>query len=308
MRALAGFMLTLLTAGSPLAVRAEDSTLRHDVAEGDRLELRSFSGSVEIQVGGGDEVVVTALHASRDEIVIERRGTTLLVVPRSWKRDSGSFAIDLPDMARVRVEGPSPDPTELQVRVPSWLPVTVESPYSDVRIDGLQAAVEVVVLSGSVEVRDTRGSVLLQSMSGEILLEDADGRLTLEGAHKRIHVRNSSGDLRVETTVGPIELDGLDTERIVAASVDGDIVYRGSFPPGSRTELFTHSGDVQLVLPGVPDARFNVRAFRGRLQTDLELPEGATAQRAEFTSGDGSARVELQSFTGDVIVRREADP
>ena len=139
---------------------------------------------------------------------------------------------------------------------------------------------------------------------GVAQLEQADGRLTLEGTRKRITVRNCRGDLRVETTSGEIVLEDLATERIEATSVDGDISLRGAIPDGSRNELFTHSGDLRLALTGSPDARFHVRAFRGRFETDLDPGESKDPHRAEFTTGTGSARIELQSFTGDVVVRR----
>ena len=54
-----------------------------------------------------------------------------------------------------------------------------------------------------------------------------------------------------------------------------------------------------------------VRTFQGDFGADfpIQLPEGQSARsgskRFNFTLGTGSARIELQSFNGDIVVARK---
>ena len=294
--------------GAGLARAAEpsrfDTELERPVEPGDRLEVRNYRGRVEISAWAEDRVRLEAEHPRAEPLRVEKRGATLRVVPRSWERDAGAFDVRPPERVQVRVVDRPPPPVDLRLRVPAWMPVTVEMPYGDVSVDGTEAAVRVMVVAGDVTISGAGSPVSVVSMQGETVLERAAGRLTLEGARGTVTVRDCAGDLRVETSSGDVILEGLRTDNTEVESLAGAITYLGALVPRGNYELSTHSGDVTLELAGgVPDARISARSVEGRIDAPL-LPEPpADPHRLEATLGAGDARVRLWSFTGRVTIR-----
>src|SRR4029453_17588128 len=95
------------------------------------------------------------------------------------------------------------------------------------------------------------------------------------------------------------------------STVNGDITFNGSMKDGGSYRLTTHGGDLRVGLGGAPNATVFVRTFQGDFTADfpIQLPEGQSARegskRFNFTLGSGSARIELQSFNGDILVARK---
>lgn len=297
--------LAVPPAAGSAAAASPRTELERSVGPGDRLEVRNYSGRVVVTAGRADRVRVQAEHAEDESIVAERYGVTLRVVPRSWERDSGEFAVRLPDTIRLRDVDYPPPPVTLRLEVPDWLPVTVEMPYGDVTVTGSKAAVGVTVLTGDVEVSGAGSPVTVVALSGTIRVEGADGRLTVEGIRGPITVRDCGGDLRLDTTSGDVTLERLRTVNAEVRSLSGAIVYRGPLDPRATYELTSHSGDLTLELPaGEPDAQFSVRALEGTIDADLPAAPSDDPHRLEVTTGTGSARVRLWTFTGTVSIRR----
>lgn len=281
-----------------------DTELERPVERGDRLEVRNYRGRVEISAWSEDRVRVEAEHPRSESLRVEKRGATLRVVPSSWERDAGAFDVRPPERVQVRIVGRPPPRVDLRLRVPAWMPVTVEMPYGDVSIAGTEAAVRVMVMAGDVTVSGAGSPVSVVSMQGETVLERAAGRLTVEGARGDVTVRDCAGDLRVETASGDVTLEDLRTDNTEVESLAGAITYRGALVPRGNYELTTHSGDVTLELTGdPPNARISARSVEGRIDAPL-LPEPrADPQRLEATLGAGDARVRLWSFTGRLTIR-----
>lgn len=306
---LAAAALALVCLGAAAPARAAepaapDTDLSRPVEPGDRLELRNYRGRVEISAWSEDRVHVEAQHPRGETLRVETRGSTLHVVPASWERDAGAFDVRPPERVRVRVVDRPPPRVDLRLRVPAWMPVTVEMPYGDVSVTGTEAAVRVMVAAGDVTVSGAGSPVSVVSMAGNMVLERARGRLTLEGGGGAVTVRDCAGDLRVETASGHVTLEGLRTTNTEVESLAGGITYRGALAPRGSYDLSTHSGDVTLELTGgEPDARISARSVEGtidarRLPAPLDDPH-----RLETTLGTGDARVRLWTFTGRVTIR-----
>ncbi len=163
-------------------------------------------------------------------------------------------------------------------------------------------------MTGDLTVEGGGTPLRLRSMIGRIELRGADGRTTIEGSTGGVAVRESAGELRVETTTGDVLLEDLRPTDLEVRTLDGDVELRGALAPGGRYELTSHSGDVELALAGLVDARFSIRSFRGSFSTDLPIEPPPETNRADFTLGDGVARVRLESFSGRVRIVRADDP
>ena len=311
-RRLAAAALAVIGLGAAAPARAADppapsTDLSRPVERGDRLEVRNFRGRVEISAWAEDRVQVEAEHPRGETLRVDERGTTLHVVPRSWERDAGAFDVRPPERVQVRIVDRPPPPVDLRLRVPAWMPVTVEMPYGDVSVTGTEAAVRVMVAAGDVTVSGAGSPVSVVSMAGEVLLERAGGRLTLEGGRGAVTVRDCAGDLRVETASGHVTLERLRTTNTEVESLAGGITYRGPLVPRGSYDLSTHSGDVTLELTGEPDARISARSVEGTIDAPRLPNTPDDLHRLEATLGTGDARVRLWTFTGRITIRLPAE-
>ena len=94
--------------------------------------------------------------------------------------------------------------------------------------------------------------------------------------------------------------------------MNGDVRFEGPTADKGTYRVTTHNGDIRVSLGAQANATVFVRTFGGDFSSDfpVTLPEGMSNRdgnkRFNFTLGGGSARVELQSFQGDIHVSRGA--
>jgi hypothetical protein len=127
-----------------------------------------------------------------------------------------------------------------------------------------------------------------------------------------IRITNSSGEINAETTNGNIFIDNAQTSNLEAFTVNGEVTFNGTIRDNGVYKLGTHNGDIRVGLGGANNATIFVRTFQGDFAADfpVQLPEGQNARsgskRFNFTLGSGSARIEVQSFGGDIVLARKA--
>ncbi len=127
-------------------------------------------------------------------------------------------------------------------------------------------------------------SVSIRSVEGIITIDKASGRVQATTVNEGIRVTNVTGEITAETT-------------------NGDVTFNGTVRDNGVYRLTTHGGDIRVGLGGAGNATVFVRTFQGDFTADfpVQLPEGQTPR-----SGTGSARLELQSFNGDIVLARKA--
>jgi DUF4097 and DUF4098 domain-containing protein YvlB len=104
---------------------------------------------------------------------------------------------------------------------------------------------------------------------------------------------------------GRITLDGVRSDDVRAATVDGDIDFAGEVRPGGRYALTSHDGNVTVTAPAI-DADVSVSTYDGDFVSDFPVTLARVSERRRmgFTLGKGGARLELESFDGTVALRK----
>jgi DUF4097 and DUF4098 domain-containing protein YvlB len=274
--------------GGPEGSPRTDQTI--DVVKGTRLVLSNNAGEVAVRSWDRDQVRVQATHSDRDRIDIQTADNTLRVRGRALR-------------------GPS-SLVDYQVTVPRWMPVNLSGTYLEATIEGTTAEVTVESVHGNVRVVGGSGAVSAKSIEGIITVEKASGKVTATTVNEGIRLSNVSGDVTADTTNGDIVIENAQMTSMEVSTVNGDITFNGTMRDNGAYRLTTHGGDIRLGLGGSPNATVFVRTFQGDFAADfpIQLPEGQSARsgskRFNFTLGSGSARVEVQSFNGDIIVAR----
>lgn len=275
--------------GGPEGSPRTDQTV--DVAKGTRLLLTNNAGEVTVRSWDRDQVRVQATHSERETIDIQTAESTLRIRGRASR-------------------GPS-NLIDYQVTVPRWMPVNLSGTYLESTIEGTAAEVTVETVHGNVRVVGGSGAIAVRSVEGTITVEKASGKVKATTVNEGIRLLNVSGDMSAETTNGDIAIENAQTSSLEASTVNGDVTFNGTIRDSGVYRLTTHSGDIRVGLGGAANATVFVRTFQGDFGADfpIQLPEGQKARegskRFNFTLGNGSARIEVQSFNGDIVLARK---
>ena len=141
-------------------------------------------------------------------------------------------------------------------------------------------------------------------------MEKAAGRVSAFSVNEGIRLVDVTGDMSAETTNGDIVVENAQTSSLEISTVNGDVTFNGTVRDKGSYRLTTHGGDIRVGLGGAQNATVFVRTFQGDFTADfpIQLPEGQTprsgSKRFNFTLGNGSARIEVQSFNGDIVLAR----
>jgi DUF4097 and DUF4098 domain-containing protein YvlB len=278
--------------GGPDGSPKSDQTV--DVTKGTRLVLSNNAGEVVVRSWDRDQVRIQATHGARETISAETTDMTLRV---RTQRASGS-------------RGPG-GLVDYQITVPRWMPVNLSGTYLDATIEGTTAEVTVETVHGNARVVGGNGAVSLRSVEGVITVDKASGRVQATTVNEGIRITNSSGEIMAETTNGDIFIDSAQTSNLEAFTVNGEVTFNGTIRDNGVYKLGTHNGDIRVGLGAANNATIFVRTFQGDFAADfpVQLPEGQNprsgSKRFNFTLGSGSARIELQSFGGDIVLARK---
>ena len=280
--------------GGPDNSPKSDQTV--DVTKGTRLVLSNNAGEVVVRSWEQDKVRIQATHGSRETISAETIDNTLRI---RTQRAAGSL-------------GPASNLVDYQITVPRWMAVNLSGTYLDATIEGTTAEVTVETVHGNARVTGGNGAVSLRSVEGVITVDKASGRVQATTVNEGIRITNVSGEITAETTNGDIFIDNATTSNLEAFTVNGEVTFNGTIRDNGAYRLGTHNGDIRVGLGGANNATVFVRTFQGDFTSDfpVQLPEGQNARsgskRFNFTLGSGSARIELQSFGGDIVLARKS--
>jgi len=259
------------------------------VKRGARLEIHNFSGSVTVRAWDRDQVRVQVEHSDRDTIDVQ--ATDTLVSIRSRGRNGAPRSLDY------------------TINVPAWMPVNVSGTATDVAVEGTTAEVTIETVRGDVKVRGGGGFVRLQSVQGAVSVERTRGRVEAHTFNDSIRVADVTGDVTAETINGGITLERIDASSVDASTVNGEISYDGQIQDRGLYRLTSHNGPIDVTLPDRANATVTVRTFNGEVTSTLPVRiEQSDRHRRTLTTGNGSARVEIESFNGAIALHRPGDP
>jgi DUF4097 and DUF4098 domain-containing protein YvlB len=295
--ATAAALATALTVGAaqaqPPTSRAPQTDQTVSAARGARLTLSNLAGEIVIRAWDKDAVRVQARHASRTKISIRTQPTGIAISA------SGS-------------QGP-PASVDYEINVPVWMPLNIEGTYTFISVEGSQAEVSAENVRGDIVIKGGSGSVTAQSIEGEVTVDGARGRINAGSVNEGIRITGASGDIVAETTNGSIALTRISSPHVEIATVNGDVTYEGGIADRGKYRFASHNGDIIMTLPDNVNATFVVRSYNGDFRSGFQVQGPPAAEvrrgrRVSYTLGNGSAEVEVETFGGDIRLRRAGSP
>ena len=303
-------ILAALLVPSALRAQQEERFNRTlDVGPDAALSIGNISGDIHVEGGAGSSIVIDAVKSVEDEddaellsgvdIAVSQLGNRVRVSTehtgrrgRRHRDHDGSVSVSY----RVKV----PKGTEVEIQSVSGNVVLVgvegtasaQSVSGDVRVTDVSELVQAKSVSGNVEVHRARSGrhADVESVSGEVLVEGIE-----------------ASELTVSSVSGDVRLRDVSSRRASLESVSGDLEYTGSIAASGRYDFQTHSGDVVLTIGDEVGFELEASTFSGEIESDFDLKTTSRAQKGKRLSavvGDGSAVIEVSTFSGDVQLLR----
>ena len=197
------------------------------------------------------------------------------------------------------------DAVEFEVTVPAYLDIELSGVETEMTVTGTTGNISVETSVGAIVIDGGEGFVYAHTSVGDIRIENAHGRIEASSSSGDLWVRDVSGEVTAETIDGDISLVNVDSRQVYARTVDGAITLNGPVHDRGRYRLSTHDGDVTVTIPQGTNATVSVANYEGDFETQFPVMlRGAHGHRVDFTLGDGSATLVLESFKGDVRLLR----
>ena len=199
--------------------------------------------------------------------------------------------------------------TVLDLKVPRNAEMKIEVVSADVALSGVAGrSLNVTSVSGKLRLDTEAKEVEVDSVSGNIDLSGKAERGHLETVSGNVRARGLAGQIKFETVSGDVDAENGDYREINAGTVSGNINLRGKPTKDARVEVETMSGDVHLYLPSDVSAHLRATTFSGSIRSDfgkVKDEDHGPGSSLDATAGEGDSRVNLQTFSGDIEVRRQ---
>jgi DUF4097 and DUF4098 domain-containing protein YvlB len=276
-------ILSLALATAVLAAPIPADTVL-SVERGTRLDVETSRGEVTVQVWDRESVRVRARGGTEGQI--GRHDSTLRIRSDDGAGGRGS--------------------SHLTLTVPRWMDVRVHGNQVHVTVDGTHGEVVVENVAGRVEVLGGATRVNVRTIQGPVTVRGSRGRVDIWGVNDSLTVEDVTGEVSAETTNGGITLRRIRSGPVRATTVNGAVRYDGVVDAGDRIALRTHNGRITVTIPSGSNATVSAAAYNGsfRAEFPIQLTGMSRDRHYDFTLGSGGARMELESFNGDIILRR----
>ena len=255
-------------------------------------------GLVSLTIGSGN-IIVTAWD--RDQIRVH--ATT----------ESGGVRLDA-SSSRVVVEPRggygSGGESRYEITVPIGTRIVARAQSGDIAITGTHADIDARSQSGDIRIEDAASRLDVGTLSGDIEVHAAIGDVQIKSVSGDIRLTDLKGDFEGETVSGSIDLKNAVGRLVRSHTTSGDLSYEGSIDPSGRYELSAHSGDIRLAIPSNANAQLSVSTWSGTLDSDFPITlrpgehgiGSGQAKRFTFDIGNGAARIEAETFSGDITI------
>jgi len=285
-------MLTLLAAVTlaSLATPLQGETdTTFAVPAGASLSVNNFGGAIVIHGWTQNRVKVHAEHGSRGAIDVSLVGNSVTIKASSRHG--------------------TPSVVDFDITVPQDMALTLSGTYTEIEVDGVRGAISAETVDGSVDVRGGSGIITLHSVQGSVTLADATGRIEVNSINESVELSNVSGQIKAETTNGDMTLSGIKSASVEASTINGDVEYEGTITDGGTYSFNSHNGDIRISVPEAANVTLTVATANGDIDASFPLPFRGTREKHRYTFklGTGSARMEAESFQGDIELRRPSE-
>lgn len=321
---LMGFYAAEATAGERYEEKFEKTV---SLAKDGKVSLANITGSIDVKSWNRGEVKINALKISKAstlseakenansvKIVVEKEGNTLWIKTeypeerKIWRRKSLNVSVNY------------------SLVIPAKASAKIDSVTGDVDLEEIGGAAKVEVVTGNANLEKNGGAVKVEVVTGGIVVKKADKGVDCETVTGKIEVQNITGDaflktitgkvtasqikgsIKVNVVTGRVELSEVSEASFVDVDiVTGSVMYDGKIYRDGRYTIKTHTGRIEMILPG--DSGFDLEAntFSGRIESDFEIKISGkiSNKRISGVVNKGGALVKLSTFSSNIYLKKK---
>ena len=272
-------MLSLLLMAA-LCVAQQKKELRYSVQAGAILTITNDTGSIMVRPASGNQVLVSAApFSAKVEVDGAQAGNRVDVRSHVLQKTAG-------DEGRV----------DYYVQVPSGTAIILHNGTGAVRVQNASGDVSIDANGGSVEVSE--------SSSANVRVRTIGASVIVSGVRKaHVEVSSVSGELTLHNVAGP---------QVSAETTGGPIHFIGDCAGGGEYSLSSHTGNVEVLLPGNASVEVTARSVNGTVEDSFQL-QPDSHPTMPITSGksfagranSGAASLHLRTFSGKITVKKQ---
>jgi DUF4097 and DUF4098 domain-containing protein YvlB len=293
--------------GTPdLLLRNPDGAIHILAQERSTVEIK-----ITRKVFGAKTPDAAKREAERISFEIDQTANQIRVITR-WPRDG--FRMGSSPSVSIRYDVYTPVQSNLRAEVSD----------GELRINGLQGALELVAsdgdifatnVSGDVRVQASDGSIDLKDSSGkmEIRLSDGDliserctGQMQIVSGDGRVEVRGFQGNAEISNGDGDILMEGV-LKSFSGRIGDGDMLIQVAAGSVMETDwiLTAGDGDIILELPDDFSADLQVSTGDGTVETNhpISVLGGLSSRRVSGKIREGGHLLRIKTSDGDIAIR-----
>lgn len=296
------------------AEQTERTTKTFKLGSDGSLDLQTLAGDITVSRGSGPDTTVEIVKVARGHDADEIKSQLGLA---DVDITEGAGRVQIKSRYPNRMHGNVDVTISFNVTAPAGTRLTANSMSGNIKITDIKGDLSASTFSGDVTISGAARVSLAKAMSGTIDIADVktDGGL---------EVSTMSGDLRLRhvsarrisgvTISGDVKLEDIDSANVSAHTINGEILFGGALARQGRYEFNTNSGDVRLTLTGNIGFQIEANSFSGNVRSDYPITTHGTADSGGMgphrtilrgTYGDGSAVVNVTTFSGSIVVGKK---
>lgn len=268
---------------------------RRNAKPDENISINNVAGSVVVTGTGEPEIVITGTVAEKMKLEIKQSDgqTSIRVVQedetaKRWSSDGG---------------------THLQIKLPRGSKVEVSTISADITASNITGRTMLQTVSGEVTTTENIETLQVKSISGDIIIGHATSSLEAETVSGTIKITRAKKLVNAQTVSGDVRINGNDLEQLLVRSISGEIDVEVSLSRDAKVRISNHSGDVTLTIPATTSGKFELITRSGEIHNSLTNDRGKSlfmgGEEVEFKTGNGTASVSVESFSGGITVMKE---
>jgi hypothetical protein len=183
--------------------------------------------------------------------------------------------------------------------------VSVSGSFGNAEITGIDGAVRLDAdVTGSLHMAKISKGLQFTSSRTDLHIARLEGELSIDGSD--LHASQTSGPLTLTTRSKNIRLDDVSGDLRVTTS-NGSVNISASKLPLGNIEVNDHRGEVQLMLPARSNFYLQATTTHGDIQSDfggLNTMNQSRVSTATGSVGNGGPRVQVITDGGDIQIRK----
>jgi hypothetical protein len=294
------------------AVDKRSQTVR--IGSNGTLEVANIAGDIVVSRGSGTEARIDIVRTARgrdDADAKEQLALTRVDVTEGNGR------------AEVRERYPERGSTDrhnwrvtsdFTISAPPGTHLILKSVSGNMKVDGITGDVAAETVSGDVEVSSAGHITAAKSISGTVTVSDTkvDGSLDASSVSGDVKLeRVTARRITIGSVSGNVRLDDVQADRVDAHTTSGNTSFAGTLSRNGRYELKSFSGEVRLALSGNIGFELEASSFSGDVHSDFPITTSGSSderhgRRRSMTGtyGDGSAVLNISTFSGSVVISK----